>query len=204
MKGKLAKKVSGKRVAKALDKVSIERKRKILNRIEKAIDKDGKIVKFLMEKLHITEDELTLLFGKTRESGLALEEVAKEVLEHQGYKVKRDVPIGKHRYDLVTSDGTFVECKFRVKALDGPEYEEYLKKIKKVYKTDFEPKPTVFLIISARSGVIPKVQEKIDNWTGRRFKVESWSPDEFKGKFLDMKLEQGGMNWSKFAEVIFA
>jgi len=110
---------------------------------------------------------------------------------------------GKHEFDLVTDDGTFVECKFRVDPLTGPEYKDYVKMVGNVFKTDFEPKPTVLLLLSVRSGVIPKVQKLIDNRRGSKFNVESWTPEEFKEKFLDMKLEQGGMNWVNFAEAIF-
>ena len=202
-KEKLAEKVSGERVGKVLDRVSIEKKRKILKVLENRIEK-GKIIPVLMDKLNIKEDEIKLLFKGVSKTGTVFETVAKEVLEHHGYVIaEENIKIRDREFDLITEDGTFVECKYRNRPLSISELDGYIKAVEKVFKTDFEPKPREFLIIAPRVGIASTVEKAIAKWRKRRFKVGYWDSDEFKEKFLDMKLEQGGLNWKKFGEIIF-
>ncbi len=196
-------KVGGERAAKIIDKIPKKRKQKILKRLEKAIDNNGKVVTWVMDNLGITKDEITLLFKKTSKSGLAFEKVAETVFTHLGYgKAKKQETIGGRRFDLIYDKGVFVECKFTQKKMGKDLFDSYIEAIRNTIKAGFEPVPRRFLILSGRAGIANTVIKAITEWMGP-FEVEHWSSDDFREKFLDMKLEKSGMNWAKFGEVIF-
>ena len=202
-KERLEEEFTGERIAKLLEKSPKKAKRRILKRLEQRIEKEGKIVNKLMDKLHMTKDEVKLLFKGISESGFAFETVAREVLEHYGYDiVGKNERIGGREFDLIDKSGTFIECKFTEEGLSKPKFDSYVKALENVLKSDFEPKPEKFIIISARAGVKSTVEKEIDKWKGP-FEVEYWGSDEFKEKFIEMKLEKGGLNWKKLADLVF-
>lgn len=64
-KEELSEKLTGERIAKLLEKTPKKAKQEILKVLENLIEKGGKIITGLKEKLHITDDEIKLLFKGT-------------------------------------------------------------------------------------------------------------------------------------------